>query len=695
MQFKGYTAALLLVILILLIPIVQSLAFDQKFNDVTQTIMNVPYYYVDNNISDVDSNVDKGSHSNFTEQQYGPDSAFDSLTEENVAKDGAIEDYVDNNTSDADSSADVGSHSDFPAQQSGPDAVYDTLTEENTSGSSNSTLLDDGFEDFIWDANWNAIPSSWREDNFPVHSGSSSAWAADLYEGYFTCENLDASGATAIYVDFWFRKTGTESFDFTLYYYDGSSYDLIDELDDNGGDNTWIHFTAEITDSQYFVSNFRIRFDATLDFMEEVWVDDVIITKGVQGSNNYKLDLEVQWTDVPHSLPNEELSIYGGTMGAEDVVVDVWNGAGWETVFTDLSPGWNNVSITGWLTTSTFTIRFRGGSEVGDSSPDTWQIDVALIHIWSAGENYELDLEVQWTNADFSETNEELCIYLESASNGSNTHSLDATGGYMLIGNGTPDWGSTKGTISFWVKFDTVANRPWGQHGNMESRISGTNLWLDWGTSDSLISTTSFTADTWYFIAITWNEFTNDLILYVGDEDNAPTVDNSTSSWFSTVSTVGVTQNNFMASRGGVGPIDGHGDDLRYYDTDRSLPEIQSDYNVELTGSETNLRSYFKLNNNFDDVGLDNNDGSGSGSYSFSTDTPFTTSATEGLRVDVWGGAAWQNVIANLNNGWNNVTVTSYLTNMPFTIRFKDTTETNDATQDSWAVDATLLHVWS
>jgi hypothetical protein len=101
-------------------------------------------------------------------------------------------------------------------------------------------------------------------------------------------------------------------------------------------------------------------------------------------------------------------------MGAEDVAVDVWTGSGWETVFTDLSPGWNNVSITDWLTSSTFTIRFRDGTTVGDASPDTWQIDVALIHVWNEGDdNYELDLEVQWTNVDFEKANEQLCIYVD------------------------------------------------------------------------------------------------------------------------------------------------------------------------------------------------------------------------------------------------------------------------------------------
>ncbi len=39
------------------------------------------FYYVDNDVSNVDSSPDKGTHSNFTAQQYGPDGINDMLTE--------------------------------------------------------------------------------------------------------------------------------------------------------------------------------------------------------------------------------------------------------------------------------------------------------------------------------------------------------------------------------------------------------------------------------------------------------------------------------------------------------------------------------------------------------------------------------------------------------------------------------------
>ena len=324
---------------------------------------------------------------------------------------------------------------------------------------------------------------------------------------------------------------------------------------------------------------------------------------------------------------------------------------------------------------------------MGIDGGEHFYVDLVDVLKEVSGQNYELDLEIQWTNVNYSESNEELSIFLDE-----NSDSIDATGGYTIVGDGTPDWGSTSGTISFWLKWDTLSNRPWGQDGDMEMRTSGSNLVIDWGGTTSLTSNTNFVSDTWYFIAVVWNENTNDLNMYVGDENNIPTLDASDPAWGGSVSSLGVIENNFMAARNGVDPVDGHGDDLRYWNTDRSLAEIQSDYNTELTGSETNLMSYFKLNNNFDDIGLDDNDGSGSGSFSFSNDVPFGGS-TEDVQVDVWFGGSWQNLFTNLTSGWNNASISSYLDSSTFTIRFKGTMESGDTTQDTWDIDATLLHL--
>ena len=147
------------------------------------------------------------------------------------------------------------------------------------SGSGNIILLQDGFEGSSWDMNWDDLSSNWNADNSVVNNGSTSARASNGNEGYFTSDDLNANGASSITLDFWFMKDDIEANDFTLFYYNGSDYNLIDELDNDGGDDVWLHFTAEITDSQYFVPTFRVRFDATLGNNENVWVDDVHITK--------------------------------------------------------------------------------------------------------------------------------------------------------------------------------------------------------------------------------------------------------------------------------------------------------------------------------------------------------------------------------------------------------------------------------
>jgi hypothetical protein len=169
----------------------------------------------------------------------------------------------------------------------------------------------------------------------------------------------------------------------------------------------------------------------------------------------------------------------------------------------------------------------------------------------------------------------------------------------------------------------------------METRMSGSNLILDWGGTGSLTSTTNFVANKWYFIAIVWNENTHTLSLYVGNQTNAPTMDAQNAAWTTKVSTAGVTENDFMASKRGVDPLNGHGDELRYWSIDRNLASIQSDYKTELAGSEPGLKSYFKLNNDFSDIGPNHSNGSGSGSYSFSSDVPFNTSSTVHGDVDI------------------------------------------------------------
>ncbi|MBW8041521.1 MAG: hypothetical protein FVQ85_16205 [Planctomycetes bacterium] len=152
-------------------------------------------------------------------------------------------------------------------------------------------LIQDGFEGPVWDAEW-YWPHNWLIDTTNYATGTASAWANRDNNGYFTCDALDTTDAAFIHVRFWFMKDDTDTAkDLFLYFYNGTNYNLIDDLDTLGGDDVWLYYANTITDSQYFVPNFRVRFEATPETGENAWVDDILVTKEISsGCNSANLD---------------------------------------------------------------------------------------------------------------------------------------------------------------------------------------------------------------------------------------------------------------------------------------------------------------------------------------------------------------------------------------------------------------------
>lgn len=96
--------------------------------------------------------------------------------------------------------------------------------------------------------------------------------------------------------------------------------------------------------------------------------------------NNYALELEEQWTNVDTTNPRQDLCIKTGALGAEPLMVQVRSGASWITVINALQPNmWNNVSVTPYITSPTFTIRFKGSNDATDITQDSWEIDAVLL----------------------------------------------------------------------------------------------------------------------------------------------------------------------------------------------------------------------------------------------------------------------------------------------------------------------------
>jgi len=197
-------------------------------------------------------------------------------------------------------------------------------------------LLQDGFEGAVWDANWTG---TWVEDTSTYCRGASSAHAYKDNYGDFNCVALDTSDAAAVHVDFWLQKHKISSYTAKFYYYNGTTYDEVTDIDALGADDEWIHYTDTITDSNYFIPDFKIQFSATLSGGgpgRDVWVDDVVITK-----------------EVPSLALISGLILDPGAAPVVGVSVDANNAGGSDT--TDID-GYYELEVTsGWSGTVTPT----------------------------------------------------------------------------------------------------------------------------------------------------------------------------------------------------------------------------------------------------------------------------------------------------------------------------------------------------
>jgi len=295
-----------------------------------------------------------------------------------------VEDYVDNNDYDEDGSADKGTHSNFTAQQYGPDLINDTLTEENTGGQGSE-----------WrDCNdWDSTYDAWSEAGDPPYLDAqdySANYIMDVSgnakEGWFYFANTTFTGTLSVNISIYCNNDDGPDNDYANVYVDYTGSGAGTDVGDIANHTNWQYDNISLglhTVSE--VNNLRVYFEYKKSGGgDNVRLDHARI--GIASSDSYELDLEVQWTSVDYDEAYEYLCIYGGTMGAENIRVDAWSGSDWENVFTDLNAGWNNVSVASYLDSSNFTVRFRGGSETGDVTQHTWNIDAALLHVWSGDE---------------------------------------------------------------------------------------------------------------------------------------------------------------------------------------------------------------------------------------------------------------------------------------------------------------------
>lgn len=177
------------------------------------------------------------------------------------------------------------------------DSSFESFIEAGGGGSGNITLINaESFEGGWLPSDW-IETGNWEQESDYAYAGTYSAdfdgWSGGR-SGYLTSPIMDCSDADVIYVDFWWYDLDLDDNEFLIEYYDGSTWDTYQDLNQLESGNGWHHYTEAVTDSQYFVSNFQIRWWANSLLRDKTGCVDLVSIKKSAGS--YSLDMNGRYT---------------------------------------------------------------------------------------------------------------------------------------------------------------------------------------------------------------------------------------------------------------------------------------------------------------------------------------------------------------------------------------------------------------
>jgi len=150
----------------------------------------------------------------------------------------------------------------------------------------NTTLVNNESFEGAWPPTGWSATGLWNKEGDQVKFG---AWSADhdgaggggstgnLVTSNLNCSSVSGKTVRAIYIYFYGYSDGADNGEYYLDYYNGVAWNQITRLD-NFGAGAWANYSQKITDSQYFKTNFQIRWRVVgLDNNEHVYVDGVIV----------------------------------------------------------------------------------------------------------------------------------------------------------------------------------------------------------------------------------------------------------------------------------------------------------------------------------------------------------------------------------------------------------------------------------
>jgi len=197
----------------------------------------------------------------------------------------------------------------------------------------------------ILDGSGSIMDYDWIKGTDYAHDGTNAAKSSAathssyfLHEGKFGCNSLNTSDASEIQIEFWYRlydSYGTvENGDVLIECYDGNEWDEVDSIFGSPAE-TWYPHSLTITDSQYFIPNFKIRFNSSNLFEgwgsdyqyhdEMIWIDEVVIQKdGISiledsfeddpWDTNWKSDWDMTLIGLSNAIKNESVFPYDGSV---------------------------------------------------------------------------------------------------------------------------------------------------------------------------------------------------------------------------------------------------------------------------------------------------------------------------------------------------------------------------------------------
>lgn len=524
--------------------------------------------------------------------------------------------------------------------------------------------------------------NSWIWSNFTWSDPSVAPGNTIHWEIYYNDTNGNVNG------------TGIHSFTVTA-----PEYDYVDsntsDVDGNGNKGTFSNFNNQkASDSNYdILTEENTGGLGTMEYRENVTISHSYATGNL---TNFPVLLDIYDSNLHNHAQTSGNDIAftdsSGTM--LDYQIEYFN-INYNSTDAHLV-AWVKANLTSASDTTICMIYGNPTIESQQNPTGVWNSN--FTGVWHMNETNAVDSTANGNNGTSSGG-----VYYDASGEIGGALTFDGSTGYVEIPN-SASLNSSNISVEAWVYLNkaptdlaTIAIRYYTYYFTIDSSLHLENYLYTPGDSGWKISTAKVPLNTWTYVAFTYNgsvlsQFIN------GVDVNDYSVSGNVQPGGSTPA----MWNLYFGAQYQSGPVrilSGTLDEMRISSIGRSAAWINASYLCE--NNQTSFRS----------IGTEETGSFGiPPNYELDleiqwTNVNYTTthrelciktgsfSDSEPLQVRVWNSTdnSWIPVMNLIANQWNNVSVTSYLTEPTFTVQFL---QSGDASQHSWAIDCSLIHTW-